>query len=348
MKIPFTDLVIEKRADTYSDAIRDALATAAQGIDRAKGKVPIACEIAASLWASAFESAKVTPANLVTDALTPEVLNTLGRQLCLEGDVVLEIQVADGVRLVPACNWEVTGGDAWSYSIELAQPSQTVMRTVTADQVVHIRDGANTNQPWRGRGLLQRGRYAVTVAALIEAGYSEEFSLSVGQLIPLPANAGTDKLQADINSLGGDVRLVESVGGNWDLGSAANSRPIQDWTPKRIGPNPPVQTETLYGSVNRHILALRGVSPSLLGGSDGTFARESYRQFLHGAIMPAAKLVAHELSAKLEVDGIGFDFSDLFASDITGRARAFQSLVGGGMSLVQAASLSGLLVQDDD
>ena len=190
---------------------------------------------------------------------------------------------------------------------------------------------------------------SLSLAALIEAGYSEEFALSVGQIIPLPvANAGQAQLQADINSLGGDVRLVESSSGNFDMGAAANSRPIQDWSPKRIGPNPPAQTETLYESINRHILALRGVSPSLLGGSDGTFARESYRQFLRGAIMPAAKLVASELSAKLEVQGLQFDFSDLMASDITGRARAFQSLVGGGMSLQDAVANSGLLVQDDE
>ena len=274
----------------------------------------------------------------------------MGRELCLRGDVLYEIQVSgDGVQLVPACNWDVMGNEVWSYAIQLAQPSQTLTRTVSADNVVHIRDGAHTNQPWRGRGLLQRGRYAVTVAALIEAGYSEEFALSVGQIIPLPvANAGQAQLQADINSLGGDVRLVESSSGNFDMGAAANSRPIQDWSPKRIGPNPPAQTETLYESINRHILALRGVSPSLLGGSDGTFARESYRQFLRGAIMPAAKLVASELSAKLEVQGLQFDFSDLMASDITGRARAFQSLVGGGMSLQDAVANSGLLVQDDE
>ena len=52
-----------------------------------------------------YESAKITPVNLVTDALTPEVLNTLGRELCLRGDVLYEIQVSgDGVQLVPACS----------------------------------------------------------------------------------------------------------------------------------------------------------------------------------------------------------------------------------------------------
>lgn len=32
------------------------------------------------------------------------------------------------------------------------------------------------------------------------------------------------------------------------------------------------------------------------------------------------------------------------ASDISGRARAFQSMVGGGMDVTKAATLSGLMI----
>ena len=40
---------------------------------------------------------------------------------------------------------------------------------------------------------------------------------------------------------------------------------------------------------------------------------------------------------------ITLDRGQLFASDISGRARAFQSLVGGGMSLEAAAVASDIL-----
>ena len=36
----------------------------------------------------------------------------------------------------------------------------------------------------------------------------------------------------------------------------------------------------------------------------------------------------------------------LMASDVQGRARAFQSMVGGGMDVARAAGLSGLLSED--
>ena len=57
------------------------------------------------------------------------------------------------------------------------------------------------------------------------------------------------------------------------------------------------------------------------------------RRFLHSTISPAARVVADELAVKLDTPGLAFDFKELFASDLSGRARAFQSMVGGGMKL---------------
>ena len=54
-------------------------------------------------------------------------------------------------------------------------------------------------------------------------------------------------------------------------------------------------------------------------------------------------LLAGELPAKLEVPGLRIGFDRLFASDLQGRARAFQSLTGGGMEADRAATLAGLV-----
>lgn len=51
--------------------------------------------------------------------------------------------------------------------------------------------------------------------------------------------------------------------------------------------------------------------------------------------------MAAELSAKLEAD-IGLSFKGRFAADLSGKARAFQSMVKGGMDLQKAAGLAGL------
>ena len=57
------------------------------------------------------------------------------------------------------------------------------------------------------------------------------------------------------------------------------------------------------------------------------------------------KLVAAELSEKLE-DAVGLSWQELRATDLAGRARAFQSMVGGGMAVANAVAVSGLMVEE--
>ena len=85
---------------------------------------------------------------------------------------------------------------------------------------------------------------------------------------------------------------------------------------------------------------------SLFVDTDGTGQRESFRRFLHSTIQPLARIVESELSTKLE-SSITLSFDRLFAGDLSGRARAFQSLVGGGMDPGKAAGLAGLMEADD-
>ena len=349
MRIPFTNYEIRSQSHDYTDAVIEVLKAKTDGSERVRGKIPAAAEVCASLWSRAFTSAIVTPDTAETRALTPEVLGHMGRELCLNGEAVFKIDTEGGrVSLIPVTSWDISGRAGWTYKLDMAQPSATVTHTVDGIGVVHIRDGARVSEPWKGRGLLQLGKDAVRLAALLELALSDEASISVGNLMPLPtAGDETEDLQKDLNSLKGQIRVVESTSANWNLGAGANQRPIQDWSPKRLGPNPPVTLETLYESVSRHILAMRSVPLGLVTRSDGTLLRESYRQFLHGAIQPVAKGVIAELSDKLEVSDIAFDFSELMASDITGRARAFGSMVQGGMDVEQAARLSGLLIQDE-
>ena len=40
-------------------------------------------------------------------------------------------------------------------------------------------------------------------------------------------------------------------------------------------------------------------------------------------------------------------FDGLFAADLSGRARAFQSMVGGGMEVARAAGLAGLMAVEE-
>ena len=86
------------------------------------------------------------------------------------------------------------------------------------------------------------------------------------------------------------------------------------------------------------------VSADLFTHGDAAGQRESWRRFLHGSVQPLGDLLAVELAGKLEALGLRLTFDRLVASDLSGRARAFQSLTGGGMELSEAARLAGLVV----
>ena len=90
-----------------------------------------------------------------------------------------------------------------------------------------------------------------------------------------------------------------------------------------------------------------GVPIGLLEKTDGAAMRESWRQLLHATIAPLGKIVETELRDKLDSPALAFSWSELRASDIAGRARAFGSLVGGGMEIDKALAVTGLLSQEE-
>ena len=73
--------------------------------------------------------------------------------------------------------------------------------------------------------------------------------------------------------------------------------------------------------------------------------REAWRLALFGVLAPLRRLVESELKAKLD-DEVSLSWQELRASDLSGRARAFQSMVGGGMPVDQAVAVAGLMVED--
>ena len=91
------------------------------------------------------------------------------------------------------------------------------------------------------------------------------------------------------------------------------------------------------------VITACGIPAELVSAADGTGAREAYRRFLWGTLAPLGKMAAAELADKLDVSDLTLDFSELQASDVAGRARAFQSLVGAGMDLAAAAAVTGLM-----
>ena len=330
--------------DSLTDAVLAGLLANATGSQTAKVSALGAVEACAGLWGRSFASAAVTPSSMAASALTPDILERIGRALLLRGEAVFEIWVEDGeLRLIQAVTWDLSGRDNWLYRADFATPSATYSRTIPADRILHPRIGTTSERPWAGESPLPSA--TAGLAAGLESKLTEEVKGPVGSVIPVPHTGSLAGLQADITRLGGKVELVETTAGGY--GDAA-SAPKADWMPRRIGANFPTSLVELRREVSAGILAAAGCPGSPLLRADGTLAREELRRFAHTTIEPVARAIAGERAAKLDTPELAFDFSALFASDLSGRARSFASMVKAGMDLTQAAGLAGLLVDDDD
>ena len=341
MRIPFLNRP-ETRAG-YTDAVVENLLKQATVQTASVSSLGVT-EACAGLWGRSFASATVTPSTMATDALTPAVLEAIGRRLLLHGQAVFEIVVeGDAVMLVEASSWEIEERAQWLYLAHFTTPEGTFSRRLSADRVLHPRIGVTSKRPWEGESPIPSS--TAKLAAVLETKLTHEVSGPVGNVLPLPHKGSVTQLQADIDKLAGKTVLVESTAGGFGDKEAA---PKMDWQSRRVGANPPESMIGLRKDVQASILAACGCPGSLLERSDGTLAREEMRRFLHSTISPVARVVADELAVKLDTPGLAFDFKELFASDLSGRARAFQSMVGGGMDVGKAAALAGLMVDDDN
>ena len=334
----------EHRADAdASDVIVSQLLAAASGAGAPHPSALAAVEVAAGLWSRAFASATVNPATTSTRVLTPSTLAAMGRALALRGEGVWIIDFEDDLTLTQCERWEVAGGarpESWRYATEVAIPGgKVVKRTLGAERIVHLRYATRPGAPWAGVSPLGMASETAALASWIERRLAEESSTATAYVLPLPELKGdTSDLKADLKAGRGKLMLVDTTAGGY--GEGPSNAPRKDWQSVRLGANPPAALGSLRDAVKGDVLSVYGIPPAL--HSSAAASREGYRQMLQGTIAPLAKLVAEELSVKLEAPGLSFDFRELRAADIASRARAYGILINAGMTSAEAAEATGL------
>ena len=297
--------------------------------------------------------------NSATEAVTPAVLALIGRELVRRGECVFAIKMIDGeLRLIPAGSWDIRGGwdeSGWLYRVDLFGASEHETELIPSTGVVHLRYAVDPGNPWIGLAPLQWARLTGQLTANLETRLSEEAGAPVGSFMPVPdGQDGGDAEDADADSLAmlkGDVRaakgrmvLVETTAAGW--GGGRSGAPMADWKPSRFGFDAPATSIAAHSAASLMVLNACGVPVSLATDADGTSQREAWRRFVHGAIAPTGKMVAAELSRKLDTPGLSFDFSSLYASDLAGRAASFQKLIAGGMDTDKALAIAGLMADE--
>ena len=329
----------EVRSANYTDQIIAQILASATGAS--DGSALAAIETAARIYGAGLSSATVTPSNLATRAITPSVLDTIGRALCRAGESLHIIDVRHGrVTLTPTANWTVQGDadpESWMYLCNMNGPSTARMITLPAASVLHIRYAPHPSRQWKGRSPLTLALDTFRVASLLENATAGELSFTQKQVLTPRRSPGE---YAPVDTIAPETiqKIVDAFSAH--VSSDAFVIPA-DVQAQRLGPEPPDSFAMLRKEFEQSIYSSCGIPPALLAAQGtGTAMREAFRQVLHGLLKPLGALVVEEIQAKLHPEA-ALSFDALRAGDITGSARAFGSLVTGGLSAQSAAAIVG-------
>ena len=311
-----------------------------------------AVEAASGALSRAFASAEVVGPAWVQEAVSPGVLAQIGRDLIRSGDSMHVIRVGgDGmVRLIPASSWHWEGNhdpDSWTVRATCYGPSTSTTWNLPASGVVFARWGSTPGQPYVGTGPLSWAHTTARLQSEAERSLADEAQGPLAQLIAVPSDGGDDgdddplkMLKADIRQARGKALLLETSAAAW--GEGRQAAPQRDWQASRLGPMPPESMATIRKDAFEAVLAACGTPPSLFVDSDGTSQREAVRRWHLNLVLPMARLLEHELTAKLETP-VTLKF-DSYALDMVSRATVVAKLAQAGVPMataLQAVNLDG-------
>ena len=335
----------------YTDAIVTAILAATTG-ESLTALQTAAMEAAAGWWARCFTMATVSPSSSAS-LLTPPILGHVGRTLCQRGECLMWIGTGSyAPMLYPVRDATVMGGTSrasWIYDVNVQGPTGGFSVRAKAENILHVQYSFETERPSVGIGPMTWASTLGKMAASMEQRLTEEASAKVGYLLPIPKpplSTITDAEGNAVDPLAGVKQALSNLKGNTALvettgGMAPEVPRMQgEWQPRRLGLDPPEAVISLRRAVFENVLAVCGVPPGLVSLSGGHI-REHLRTFLHTTLAPAGRLLEAEASAKLP-GPVKVSFERLYAADIQGRARAFQSMTAGGLSVEEARRLAGL------
>ena len=162
--------------ESFTDAVIARMMASASAASEGGGLA--ALETASRFWGSGLASATVKPDNLALAAVTPSVLDSIGRSLCRRGESLHVIAVRNGrVTLTPCGRWSVHGSHdpmTWMYRADQIGPDTSRTITLPAASVLHIRYAPHPSRPWKGRSPVRLAVDTFRVAGLLETATSRE------------------------------------------------------------------------------------------------------------------------------------------------------------------------------
>ena len=277
--------------------------------------------VAATLLCDCFAMAEVSGRH--ASYFPMDVLQTLAEELVLYGDSVWRVR--DG-RL----DW--VGAD--NYATNKAGQYWVDGRSYTG-RLLHVRYRMDR---MTGRGVSPLGASPLfkNITRQLDRRAEEEAKIPVAHVMPFPQTGEVPKVDDQGQEIPGETesflqglnrRMRKMVGKLYAVTSlrmVSDEPNPQEYNPIRWGPMFHQQTIEASAQVSRVAAAILGLPQALLV-QDGSGLREGLRYYLHTTLQPyGERITAAAEQAQLEVN---FDFTNIMAADIQGRARAFQSLV---------------------
>lgn len=301
---------------------------------------PIAMVLAAGYVLRAFASATVSGASATL--FDEERAANMAYELLTNGETIWHVR--NGV-LNHVQSYSVLSNGSYQVSGAQALGADLTQATVRPGDILHARYVKNYRD-LRGRSLTALAPNVVDTVVKLEKSFSAEMNAPTGYVLPIPTDGDDDtvtQLKEDLAALQGRILLMKTSTGGWDAGRT--NAPRKEYELQRIGADIPDGNVALYKTLNEFLFAMLGIPNDLVNAQNAAGQREAWRRFLHSTVQPMAKIIS-AAAARINLT-VTFDFEGLFASDITGRARAFNSLVQGGMDVEQAATVTGILTEEE-
>ena len=356
MRWPWQKRERRESGGDFADAVVRLIENTAAGTAADSGSTA-AVEVAAGALSRAFAAATVDGAPWAREAVSRGFLAQCGRDLIRNGDSLHVIRAGrDGMpRLIPAASWHWEGSHdpaSWTVRATAYGPSTSTTWNLPASSVVFVRWGGTPGQPYIGTAPTRFAALTARLYSEAERSLADEAAGPLAQLLSIPADGGDGgdddplaMLKADIGKARGKAAFVETTAAGF--GKGRSEAPQKDWAANRLGPHPPESLRNLRQDVFEAVLAACGMPAALaIGTADGTTQREALRRWHLGTVLPLAKVVEDELSAKLETP-IRLRF-DNYPMDLQARATALAKLVDSGMARTEALAIVGLLIEGDE
>lgn len=301
-------------------AARQALITGREGV----AELTSAAQSCVSLWEGGMSIADVNG----TDLLTPPVLALVARSLALRGEFCALIR-EDGLAIAHEWDLATRDGKPTAYRLSIADVNGGYTVTALAGEVIHFVTGTSTTTPYVGTPPLRRAALSAGLLNEIEAALCDIYQTApIGtSIVSIPEAQvdDLDKMRRDFRGRRGSVLLIEGV----SQASAAGAYPDLHKAPQDLTPSlQRLEVSDALKGARHAIESVFGVLPALSNpAATGPVVREAQRHLAQWTLTPLAKLIAFEMSRKLE-NVVSLDvMRPLQAFDSGGRARTVSALV---------------------